>query len=165
MFEGELGLTSLDVPQFDSVVTGGTGKDTLGSGVEQDMANFPERVLAGFNMDSGVHVPHVPAQPSYGRNVSRLLAVALQGEVLWDLPDKDLRIVSLLRGAVKGAVGPTLPSSEADEINLSLNGLLQTCERPVPWPCRVRVRTSRCRERRPCVRERGASARGRGRSH
>jgi hypothetical protein len=37
----------------------------------------------------------MPAEPGYGRNVGRLFAITLKGKVLWDLPDEDLRTVSL----------------------------------------------------------------------
>ena len=46
MLERKLGLAGLDVPELHGVVTGGTGKNDLGSGVEQDMAYFPGRVSA-----------------------------------------------------------------------------------------------------------------------
>jgi hypothetical protein len=34
VLEGELGLTSLDVPKLHGVIAGGTGKNALGGGVE-----------------------------------------------------------------------------------------------------------------------------------
>lgn len=158
MLEGELGLAGFDIPQLDGVVTRGTGKDVLGSRVEQYMANFPDRVLAGGYFDSGGHIPHMPTQPSYGRDVGRLLAIALQSEVLRDLPDEDLRIVSLQVGAVKGVAGRTLPSSEADEISRSLNGLLQIYERLLPTlPCRCAYQ-SVSRTAAVCPRKRGISS-------
>lgn len=40
-------------------------------------------------------LPHMPAEPGYRRNVCRLLAIALKREVFWNLPDEDLRTVSL----------------------------------------------------------------------
>ena len=48
VLEGQLGLASFDVPELHRVVAGGTGKDALGRGVEQNVSDFPVHVLAGF---------------------------------------------------------------------------------------------------------------------
>ena len=41
--ERELGRASLDIPEFDSEVTRGTGEDILSGGVEENMADFPKQ--------------------------------------------------------------------------------------------------------------------------
>jgi hypothetical protein len=46
VLERELGLAGFDIPKLHGVVTRGTGKNALGSGVEQDVADFPVGALA-----------------------------------------------------------------------------------------------------------------------
>jgi hypothetical protein len=44
-FQGDLGGISLiDVPDFDKVITGCGGEDVLGGRVEDDLSNFPNEV-------------------------------------------------------------------------------------------------------------------------
>jgi hypothetical protein len=44
-FQGDLGGISLiDIPDFDEVITGCGGEDVLGGRVEDDLSNFPTQV-------------------------------------------------------------------------------------------------------------------------
>lgn len=106
VLEGELGLASFDIPELHGVVTRGTGKNALGSGVEEDVTDFPEGALAAYCASKWTSLPHVPTQSRYGRNIGRLLAITLQSKVLWDLPNEDLRFVSLVLSIVGSRVAP-----------------------------------------------------------
>jgi hypothetical protein len=106
VLESELGLASFNVPELHRVVTRGTGENALGSGVEQDVADFPAGALAACCAGNQTSLPHMPAQSCYGRDVGGLLAITLQSEVLWDLPNEDLRFVSLVLGIVCSRAAP-----------------------------------------------------------
>lgn len=69
------------------------------------------------------------AQLGHGSDIVGFLGVAVEREALWHFPDEDLPRIRL-RSALEYEGGEhTLPSSEAEEISESLNGLLRVYKR------------------------------------
>lgn len=66
VLEGEVCDTGLDIPQLDGVVARGGGEDVLGSRVEEDMADFPTRLL-----DSSSDRTEARLRTSCGRSALR----------------------------------------------------------------------------------------------
>lgn len=77
VLEGQVGVSSSDIPELDSIVAGGGSEDVLRGGIEQDLSNLA----------------CVPGELADRGDILWLLGVGVQREALWDLPYEDLPIV------------------------------------------------------------------------
>jgi hypothetical protein len=93
-FQGDLwGISLIDIPDFDKVITGCGGEDILGGRVEDDLSNFPNQVSLGLPKVSN-SLPSSCVQLSIGTEVlgdPSILSPSFKQGVL-DLPDTDCLI-------------------------------------------------------------------------